>query len=77
MKASARENHQQCRLPNARFFDLDQCVSPGGPCQLPHMMPNASQFADYADRVLGICQTDPIVVYDSDFSIFRYSLDCF
>ncbi|KAL1303811.1 hypothetical protein AAFC00_000272 [Neodothiora populina] len=48
--------------PTARFFDIDAIADTSSP--YPHMLPNASVFAE-GMRKLGIRRDDSIVVYDT------------
>ena len=57
----ARDDHADTRLPGAVFFDLE-AVSDHS-TDLPHMLPSAAAFAA-AVGVLGIRETDMVVVYD-------------
>lgn len=52
----------ECRIPSARFFDLDDVKDHDSP--YPHMLPTADDFAKAMQR-LGIRRDDEIVVYDS------------
>ncbi|PGH28035.1 hypothetical protein AJ80_00290 [Polytolypa hystricis UAMH7299] len=51
------------RIPQARFFDLDEIKDLDSP--YPHMLPTKETF-DEAMRSLGIRKDDEIVVYDSE-----------
>ncbi|KAK2732505.1 hypothetical protein FQN57_002612 [Myotisia sp. PD_48] len=54
---------KQKRIPDARFFDLDEvsdCTSP-----YPHMLPSKERFAE-AMQSLGIRSDDELVVYDTE-----------
>lgn len=57
----AREEYTTAHIPGAVYFDIDQCVTTSA---LPHMLPAADTFADYAGS-LGITERQHIVVYDS------------
>jgi thiosulfate/3-mercaptopyruvate sulfurtransferase len=48
-------------IPGAVRFDVDAIADPSNP--LPHMLPNAEQFAREVGA-LGIADTDTIVIYD-------------
>jgi len=50
------------RIPSARYFDIDVCSDRCRP-DLPHMMPNEADFAEYL-RSIGISPKDKVVVYD-------------
>ncbi|ORY02444.1 thiosulfate sulfurtransferas-like protein [Clohesyomyces aquaticus] len=56
------ETFKACRIPHARFFDLDAVKDPNSP--YPHMLPSAADFAA-AMGALGIRRDDSVVVYDS------------
>ena len=58
---NAEEEFLAAHVPGAVYFNIDQCVSES---ELPHMLPTADGFADYAAN-LGISEKDHIVVYDS------------
>jgi len=60
-KRNAREDFERAHIPGAVFFDIDEhaAASP-----LPHMLPDAGQFAQAAGS-LGIARCNTIVVYDS------------
>src|SRR5687767_10102827 len=51
-----------CRIPTARFFDLDGIKDEHSP--YPHMLPMGETFAR-AMGELGISRGDTVVVYDS------------
>lgn len=55
------EEFAQGHIPGAQFFDLDVVCDPASP--LPHMLPQAAQFAAAAGA-MGINEHDTIVVYD-------------
>ncbi|CCU82208.1 thiosulfate sulfurtransferase [Blumeria hordei DH14] len=56
------ESFRTRRLPNARFFDIDEICDKESP--FPHMLPSASDFAK-AMSTLGVRKHDTVVVYDS------------
>lgn len=56
----AREIYHTKRLPNARFFDIDQACDKNS--DLPHMLPDTDTFAQYVGS-LGIKNTDKVVLY--------------
>ncbi|SDG37877.1 3-mercaptopyruvate sulfurtransferase [Roseospirillum parvum] len=58
----AAEEHTECRLPGAVFFDIDAIADPH--TNLPHMMPSAELFAARVGE-LGIANTDHVVAYDA------------
>lgn len=57
----ARAEFRACRVPGARFFDLDALSAPDTP--LPHMLPPAAQFAEGVRR-LGVGDASDVVLYD-------------
>ena len=57
----ARKEFDKAHIPGAVFFDLD---AHSAPVALPHMLPDAQQFAQAAGS-LGIAEHDTIVVYDT------------
>ena len=57
----ARKEFEAEHIPGAVFFDIDEHSSQSA---LPHMLPDAQQFADAAES-MGISRNDRIVVYDS------------
>jgi len=57
-----RAEFEQMRIPGAVFFDLDAVSDHTS--DLPHMLPSAAAFAEAAG-MMGISETDTIVVYDS------------
>lgn len=56
------DTFKECRIPHARFFDLDEVKDPSSP--YPHMLPSAKDFAKAMGR-LGIRRDDSVVVYDT------------
>ncbi|KAF2641737.1 Rhodanese-like protein [Massarina eburnea CBS 473.64] len=56
------DSFKECRIPHARFFDLDEVKDPESP--YPHMLPSATDFAKAMGR-LGVRKDDSVVVYDS------------
>lgn len=56
------DTFKACRIPHARFFDLDEVKDPTSP--YPHMLPSAEDFAKAMGR-LGIRRDDSVVVYDT------------
>ena len=56
----AKLEYTSGHIPSAVFFDIDECAAKS---DLPHMLPNAQQFADYVAN-LGISNDDQIVIYD-------------
>jgi thiosulfate/3-mercaptopyruvate sulfurtransferase len=59
---NAQAEYLSGHIPRAVRFDLDAVSDHSNP--LPHMLPNAEQFARDVGA-LGIAETDTIVVYDS------------
>lgn len=55
------EEFTKCRIPGARFFDVDAVKDPDSP--YPHMLPSGEVFAKHMSK-LGIRRGDTIVVYD-------------
>jgi thiosulfate/3-mercaptopyruvate sulfurtransferase len=56
------EVYRECRIPKARFFDLDKAIDKRSP--YPHMLPSAKRFAGTMSE-LGIRKDDIVVVYDT------------
>jgi thiosulfate/3-mercaptopyruvate sulfurtransferase len=61
LKRDARAEYLAGHIPGAVFFDIDAIADHS--TSLPHMLPDAAQFAQQVGR-LGIADTDTIVVYD-------------
>ncbi|KAK8213776.1 Rhodanese-like domain-containing protein [Phyllosticta capitalensis] len=61
-KRTGWQEYKACRVPKARFFDLDAVKDRDSP--YPHMLPSAQDFAK-AMGEMGIRQDDSVVVYDS------------
>ena len=61
MKRDAAAEYVAGHIPGAVRFDIDAIADHSNP--LPHMLPDAAQFARDAG-VLGIADTDTIVIYD-------------
>ncbi|KAF2085126.1 Rhodanese-like protein [Saccharata proteae CBS 121410] len=61
-KRTGAETFKACRIPKARFFDLDAVKDNDSP--YPHMLPSAEDFAAAMGK-LGIRRDDSVVVYDS------------
>lgn len=55
-----RDEYLTEHIPGAVYFDIDECSAPG---PMPHTLPSAPQFAEYAGN-LGVAETDHVVVYD-------------
>lgn len=65
MPASGRDagaEFRDCRIPGARFLDIDALSDKGDPA--PHMLPAAGAFAA-AMEAAGVGRSDRIVVYDN------------
>lgn len=58
---SAVLEHARCRLPGARFFDIDKIADSSNP--LPHMLPTAEHFENTCSQ-LGIGADHHVVIYD-------------
>ncbi|EOD45554.1 Thiosulfate sulfurtransferase [Neofusicoccum parvum] len=61
-KRTGPQTFHACRIPKARFFDLDAVKDQNSP--YPHMLPSSEDFAK-AMGELGIRKDDSVVVYDS------------
>lgn len=61
IERDARCEYLQCHLPGAVFFDIDRICDRGS--ELPHMLPEAGEFARQAGQ-LGFNDDAHIVVYD-------------
>src|SRR5260370_12911751 len=55
-------DYLDAHIPGAVFFDVDAIADPDA--QLPHMYPDAAQFAKHVSA-LGISSGDTVVAYDS------------
>ena len=68
-KRNLRQEHSTKRIPNARFFDLDECSDRS--LSLPHMLPKANQFEQYVTE-LGVTNHHHVIVYDNSeqFGLF-------
>ncbi|KAF2141080.1 uncharacterized protein K452DRAFT_288454 [Aplosporella prunicola CBS 121167] len=62
-KRTGADVFHKCRIPSARFFDLDKVKDAQSP--YPHMLPSAPDFAAAMGK-LGIRRDDSVVVYDSE-----------
>jgi thiosulfate/3-mercaptopyruvate sulfurtransferase len=65
MPASKRQPYSeflQLRIPSSVFFDIDKVADTTH--FVPHMLPSPEVFAAAVGK-LGISETDPIVVYDT------------
>src|SRR6202035_1790234 len=56
------DDYLGAHIPGALFFDVDAIADPND--QLPHMYPDAAQFAKDVSA-LGISSGDTVVAYDS------------
>ena len=61
-KRTGQQVFREQRIPNARFFDLDDVKDHDSP--YPHMLPTAEGFAKAMEKI-GITREDEVVVYDS------------
>ena len=61
-KRTGQQVFREQRIPNARFFDLDDVKDHGSP--YPHMLSTAEEFARAMEKI-GIKRDDEVVVYDS------------
>lgn len=61
-KRTGWQTFKECRIPKARFFDLDAVKDQNSP--YPHMLPSNEDFAKALGQ-LGIRRDDSVVVYDS------------
>ena len=59
---TAAEDYALHHIPGARFFDIDAVADQAS--RLPHMLPSADEFAEYAGR-RGISNDSLVIVYDS------------
>lgn len=57
----ARKIFDESHIPGAEFFDIDAIAD--RTCLLPHMLPQAEQFASIVES-LGVLKSSRIVVYD-------------
>lgn len=60
---TGRQAFEQKRIPQARFFDIDEVKDHDSP--YPHMLPTCEAFAESMSR-LGIRRDDELVVYDTE-----------
>lgn len=59
-REAARE-HEERRIPGARFFDIDACSDPGA--EFPHTIPSSGHFKEYAEAS-GVSDGCAVIVYD-------------
>ena len=57
------DEYLNIRLPNARFFPIDEIADKSNP--LPHMLPSETEFEQAMDE-MGISNDDHVVVYTAD-----------
>ncbi|XP_042745940.1 3-mercaptopyruvate sulfurtransferase isoform X1 [Lagopus leucura] len=68
MKRDPKQEFEERHIPDAVFFDIDQCSDRTSPYD--HMMPKADEFAEYVGK-LGVGNDSHVVVYDgSDQGLF-------
>ncbi|XP_015281959.1 PREDICTED: 3-mercaptopyruvate sulfurtransferase isoform X1 [Gekko japonicus] len=68
MKRNPRKEFEECHIPGAAFFDIDQCSDRTSPYD--HMLPSTGDFAEYVGK-LGVGSNSHVVVYDaSDQGLF-------
>ncbi|XP_041363650.1 3-mercaptopyruvate sulfurtransferase-like [Gigantopelta aegis] len=60
---NAREEYVSKHIPDAQFFDIDECIDKDSP--YIHMMPSTKEFEDYVGK-LGINNHTHVVVYDNN-----------
>lgn len=60
---NAREEYEECHIPGAVFFDIDEIKDPASP--YPHMLPPPEVFSSKV-RKLGLGDGYHIVVYDGN-----------
>lgn len=59
---NARDEYENCHIPNAVFFDIDEISDSAS--QYPHMLPSPEKFASRVKR-LGLGDGMHFVIYDS------------
>lgn len=64
MKRDGKQEHEEARIPGARFFDIDEIVDHTKEGNLPHNFPTLDQFNKFMWH-LGVKRTDNIVCYDN------------
>ncbi|XP_074127692.1 3-mercaptopyruvate sulfurtransferase isoform X1 [Sminthopsis crassicaudata] len=68
MNRDPRQEFEQSHIPGAAFFDIDLCSDRTSPYD--HMLPSATDFAEYVGK-LGVGNGTHVVVYDaSDQGLF-------
>ncbi|KAJ3327019.1 hypothetical protein HDU76_012426, partial [Blyttiomyces sp. JEL0837] len=66
LKRNARQEFEQIRIKNARFFDIDTVADKNS--TLPHMLPTPEEFAKHVGA-MGISNDTHVVIYDAVQSI--------
>lgn len=75
---NGREEYEKGpRIPNARFFDIDDIAAKGelNKKGLPHMMPPQNLFASAMDA-MGITNDDHLIVYGSEGCVSYIGVGC-
>ncbi|XP_063164474.1 3-mercaptopyruvate sulfurtransferase [Candoia aspera] len=68
MKRNPQSEFEERHIPGAAFFDIDHCSDRTSPYD--HMLPSATDFAEYVGK-LGVGSDSHVVVYDaSDQGLF-------
>jgi len=62
-KRDPLKEHMNCRIPNARFFDIDSVCDTNS--NFPHTIPDTNQFEKSMNK-LGLKNTNHIVIYSKD-----------
>ncbi len=62
MQRDATREFRDCRIPGARFFDIDRCSDPLP--SLPHTLPAPEHFKECAEEA-GVSDSSSVVVYDA------------
>ena len=62
-KRDPLKEHMYCRIPKARFFDIDSVCDTNS--NFPHTIPNTNQFEKSMNK-LGLKNTNHIVIYSKD-----------
>ena len=60
---NAREEYAAKHIPDAQFFDIDDCIDKTSP--YIHMMPTVKEFEEYVGK-LGINNHTHVIVYDNN-----------
>lgn len=61
-QGDAQSSHFECRIPGAKFFDVDTIADLKSP--YPHTLPNLNTFIHYMKQFKIKCDDTPIVAYD-------------